>query len=83
MNRSYTGMEFQPDNVIKKILLTGAKFHVNSLDAFEVIKSFFFIKKVACTLLVRSKGLQHHYSNFFQDIVNLCFMGESSWCLKR
>ena len=41
MNRSYTGMEFQPDNVIKKILLTGAKFHVNSLDASEVIKSFF------------------------------------------
>ena len=65
MHRNYRGVEFQPNNVIKKNFLTGAKFHVNSLDASGFKKNF---RGVGCTPIAGSKGLQRHYSNFFQVI---------------
>ena len=61
--RAYRAMEFQTKNVTKEISGSG------------VIK-IFFSGGWGVHVHVPSKSLKHHYSNFFLDIVNLCYMRE-------
>ena len=89
MHRSYRGMEFQSNNVIKKKLLTRAKLYVNSLDASGVIKSFFSFQGTGVYAPCTLKGFTASLLYVRAD-VNMCrwewkwkVVPNESWCWWR